>query len=236
MEQRIFHADDWGMSPAINEGILELARRRRLRSASCMANAPFLAHRVEELLQFDVKIYLHLDLTYGQPLTGGTFYSHKRLLLRSVLGLINSVEVRREATAQLDALLELGLPVEGLNGHHHVHLLPGIAAPVQELMLERGIKKFLLLNDRSHWPSYLQTLIFRCAGLLTPGIEEVRCNYLRPRDLRTRARFYRKVRHGMLPLLIHPALYNDFVESGMTDSLQEQRVHDLRNIVEYLNA
>ena len=46
-----FAADDWGLSPAINLGILELARRGWLRSVSLIANAPFLHERLDELLE-----------------------------------------------------------------------------------------------------------------------------------------------------------------------------------------
>ncbi len=239
MKKTLFHADDWGLSKAINEGILELAREGRLRSASCMANVPYLEHKSRELLAFaraGVDLYLHLNFTYGQPLTMTHASPHKILLLKSALGLLEAHEVRREIEAQFDQLLALGFPVVGVNGHHHVHLLPGICGPLQTVMVERGIKKLLMLDDAGHTPSYLQTRIFQFLGGLKQGIEPVRCGYLLSRNLRTQEDFFRKVQSGTLPLLVHPALWNDFAECGMTDPLRDARVHELKTIVGYLNG
>ncbi len=239
MKRALFHADDWGLSRAVNEGILELAKRGRLRSASCMANQPYLAHRCDEFLALarkGVGIYLHLNFTYGRPLTMARSIPHKTLLLKSALGLLNEAEVSGEIEAQLGRLLALGFPVEGVNGHHHVHLLPGICGPLQTVMLRHGVKKLLMLDDSGHRPSYLQTRVFRLLGGLKAGIEPVHCGYLLARDLTSQRDFFRKVENGKLPLLVHPALWNDFAECGVTDPLREARVRELKSIVEYLNG
>lgn len=244
---RLFHADDWGLSRAINEGILALAERGHLRSASCMANVPYLLHGKDKLLTFarreKVEVYLHLCFTYGRPLTAarslvqssGNFLSHKALMVRSALGLLREDEVRREIEAQIERVVSCGLPITGVNGHHHIHLLPGICGPLQEIMLQYGVKKLLMAEDLAHRPSFLQTRVFRRMGGLRPGIEPVSCRYLLGRDLRSSKEFFRKIEKGILPLLVHPALWNDFDESGMTDPLRQERVDELQRIVEYLN-
>lgn len=247
MKKALFHADDWGLSPAINHGILELARRRLLRSASCMANVPYLQHGRDELVAYaaeGVEIYLHLCLTYGNPLTSarslvrssGEFLSHKELILKSALGLLNVDEVRIEIEAQMEHLEELGFPISGVNGHHHVHLLPRIGGLLQEIMTQHGAKKLLMLEDADHRPSFYQTRIFRLLGGLHSGVEPVKCRYLRPADLQSATHFFRKLEGGSLPLLVHPALWNDFDDAGMTDSLRQERVDELRRIVGYLNG
>ncbi len=242
MKSGIFHADDWGMSPAINEGILRLAERGWLRSASCMTTAPFLDHRIDDLRRFaanGVEIYLHLNFTYGHPLSSCSeriFFPHKILLTRSLLRLLSRSAVTSEIAAQLERLVQTGLPVAGVNGHHHVHLLPGVSGPLQELMLAKKIERLLVVDDADHPPSRLQTRLFRRVGARHSGIQEVPCGYLTAKDLRSSANFFHKLEHGILPLLVHPALWNDFGESEMVDSLQEQRVADLKTIVEYLNA
>lgn len=234
MRQGLFHADDWGMSPAINEGILKLARTGRLRSASCIVNGRFHGHKIAELIEHSangVEIYLHLNLTFGEE-----FGSHKLLLLKSVLGLIDNAQVRNWIDSQLATLKKSGLPVVGVNGHHHVHLLPGVSEPLQQAMLEHGIKKLLVLDDPSHVPSYLQTKLFRRFWGSQPGIDEVSCGYLRPSDLKTRKHFDRKLAQGKLPLLVHPALWNDLDEHGINDSLKQERVSELKTILGYINA
>lgn len=227
------------MSPAINEGIVELARRGRLRSASCVANGAYLEHRLDELVASGVEIYLHLNFTYGDPLTPSRrriFHPHKTLLMKSVLGLLPEADVDNEIVAQFERLGALGVPVCGANGHHHVHLLPGLSGPLQKQMLERGMNKLLVLDDPCHSLSHWQTRLFLRGGGLREGVVQVRCGYLLPQDLKTSENFFNKIDRGILPLLVHPALWNDFAESGMTDPLQEQRVNELKTIVEYLNA
>src|SRR4051812_8488214 len=114
--KKIFAADDWGFSPAINEAILEFARRGILRSVSCVANAPYVTYQLDELLAYGEKnnlsFSLHLNFTYGRPLSlGGTFGSHSALLRRCLFGRIDREDVVKEFEAQLMAMRRLGVPV-----------------------------------------------------------------------------------------------------------------------------
>jgi predicted glycoside hydrolase/deacetylase ChbG (UPF0249 family) len=92
----VFHADDFGMNPAVNEGIVTTFRKGLLTSTSLLANAPaaeaacqtwsaltaeFQSGRLPSALRrqqltepeqpFDLGI--HLNLTQGSPLTGTHF-------------------------------------------------------------------------------------------------------------------------------------------------------------------
>ena len=92
----VFHADDFGMNPAVNQGILTTFREGLLTSTSLLANAPaaeaacqqwgaltaeFQSGRLPSSLRrqqitepeqpFDLGI--HLNLTQGSPLTGRHF-------------------------------------------------------------------------------------------------------------------------------------------------------------------
>ena len=94
----ILHADDFGMNPAVNRGILAAFRDGLLTSTSVLANAPAFAPAMEawneflrggplsrlpsakarrrlgdDLLPFDLGI--HLNLTQGRPLTENRFPS-----------------------------------------------------------------------------------------------------------------------------------------------------------------
>jgi predicted glycoside hydrolase/deacetylase ChbG (UPF0249 family) len=247
-----FAADDWGLSPAINAGILELAQRGWLRSVSLMANAPFLTERLDELLAFqDMAFSLHLNFTYGKPLEpaedvgslvdalSGEFYSHRRLILRGFSGRLRPEDVLREFEAQLRRLRCENVPVTGVDGHHHVHLLPGVAGPLHDALLRRGLSRLRMMTDRRHRASYLQTMLFKHFIAPRPrssALSFEECRYLLPRDLRSRADFHGKLRAaGTAPLLVHPALYNDFADSGMLDQLQNERVHEFKSILKYLN-
>lgn len=233
MEAPIFHADDWGLSPAVNAGILELARRGWLRSASCMATEKYLETGLAELLASGATIYLHFNLTYGRALADGSpFPSHPRWLWKSLWQKVDSKFVAREVNAQLDRLEAAGARVVGVNGHHHIHLLPSVAAVVTAAMARRSLRRVLVLDDFSHPWSWLQTRL--CAP--RAGVEIERAAYLRPWHLRSRARYFGKLRAaraGGRALLVHPAAFDDFESCGVTDSLREHRVKELEAILNY---
>jgi predicted glycoside hydrolase/deacetylase ChbG (UPF0249 family) len=235
MEARIFHADDWGMSPAINQGILRLAEVGRLRSASLMATEKYLEHGLADLLRYkNLRLYLHFNLTGGNPLSapGLRFPSHRQLMLKSLVGSIGHDFVETELQAQWDCLVGLGVPVCGLNGHHHCHLLPGVARPVLDFLRRSG-GSILLLKDLDHPWSYLQTQWFRLRYAIQVPVEP--CGYLRPRHLQSRAALLRKVKKSVNPLLVHPAAWDDFASSGMVDPLRDYRIEELKLILEHLS-
>jgi len=249
MSGRLFAADDWGFSPAINDGVLRLAREGWLASVSCAANTKFLNHGLEELLshgQSGVKFSLHLNFTYGRPLLGAAavpslcerdqFVSHRELMRRSWRGHLDPAEITAEFRAQLKCLREAGIPVTSVDGHHHIHLLPAIARVLVDVLPEEGLREIRVLNDRAHLPSWLQTQYFKLRlARANPKLNLTECHYLRPRHLRAKARFARKLaRSAGHPLLVHPALENDFQASGMTDGLRDYRVHELKTILNYM--
>ncbi|MBX3020972.1 MAG: ChbG/HpnK family deacetylase [Bdellovibrionales bacterium] len=239
---KIFAADDWGFSPAINEGILHLAERGWLRSVSCAGNAPYLQHGIERLRTLDVTVSLHLCFTYGSPLStsvpslvrGGKFLSHRHFMLKGMTGRIASEDLVREFTAQLATLRAQDLQVEMLDGHHHVHLLPFVAHALTPHLESQGIRRLRALRDPAHIFSYAQTVFFQ--NFIGKNREMAFCHYLRPADLRSRATLIDKIdRAGERPLLVHPASYNDFSESEMTDGLRGARVHEFQQVVTFLN-
>src|SRR5262249_18513827 len=59
---------------------------------------------------------------------------------RYALGRIPLAAVRTELDAQVRRVLAHGLPVSHLDGHQHVHVLPGIARVVAELARAHGIR------------------------------------------------------------------------------------------------
>jgi predicted glycoside hydrolase/deacetylase ChbG (UPF0249 family) len=94
---------------------------------------------------------LHFVLTEHRPLVGaagaaslveadGRFPPHlKHVLERRLRGRVSLSQVRLELEAQLRRVREAGLAVSHIDGHQHVHVLPGIAAVVAELAREHGI-------------------------------------------------------------------------------------------------
>lgn len=240
-------ADDWGLSRGVNEGIIALAERGWLYSVSCLANGGFIEHGLERLRSFAaVKFSLHFNLTEGRPLGMGVrslvdskrveFLSHKRLIGRVLQGRIEREHIRHEFSAQLNRLKALDMDVSGVDGHHHVHLLPVISDVVESSMAEAGLSRLRLMTDRDHKPSWLQTVAYRRRSS-NFYFDYESCQYLRACDVRSSIDFQRKIKRvGDRPLLVHPALYDDFVESSVRDPLREERVFELNRLIKYLET
>ena len=149
----IVHADDFGLSEAVNRGVVAAHRDGILTSASLMVTGDAFEHAAvlaRENPSLDVGV--HLTLTEHQPLMdaaavpslvgeGGRFLPHAIAFGRRYLkGRIELTEVRAELDAQIRRAAAAGLPISHLDGHQHVHMLPGVAHVVAELAERHGIR------------------------------------------------------------------------------------------------
>ena len=128
-------ADDFGAAPGISQGIARLAHAGRISAVSCMTASPHWresARRLEGVPK-TIDLGLHLNFTEGRPLSARlarrwpTFPSLPRLIAQAHLGLLPHSALRNEVHAQLAAFNHaLGRPPDFIDGHQHVHHLPGI--------------------------------------------------------------------------------------------------------------
>ncbi len=138
-------ADDYGISPSVNAAIRDLLAARRISATSVMVVAPaFNPQEVRALAGISrdgrgPALGLHLTLTAPfkpltadyRPLSAGTFLPLGRSALAALLGRIDGERVEREVRAQIAAFAAaFGRPPDYVDGHQHVHLLPGIADAV----------------------------------------------------------------------------------------------------------
>lgn len=130
MTRVIINADDLGLSERVNNAIFGLMSRRRLTSATIMANGPSLGDAAARVKEFPhCSFGVHLNLTDLAPVSGDP--SLKPLLnsagefgrvAREVPytpALLEAVE--REWIAQIGRIRERGVPISHLDSHHHVH-------------------------------------------------------------------------------------------------------------------
>ena len=136
-------ADDFGLAPGISAGIARLARAQRLTAVSCVTNtahweasAPLLAK-----LPASVDTGLHINLTEGRPLSPRLAKLWPRLptlpvlIVRAHLGLLPRAELRSEVHAQLAAFrAATGVAPKYIDGHQHVHHLPGLRAIILDMV------------------------------------------------------------------------------------------------------
>jgi len=133
----IFNADDYGYSKGVNLGIIEACVNGPVRSATMMANTPGFAHGAELLAHTpSLGIGVHLVLTHGYSLGGGyrtiadengRFFTKNEVESRAAAGEIDLNEVEREYALQIKKILDAGIRPTHLDGHHHTHILAGIA-------------------------------------------------------------------------------------------------------------
>jgi chitin disaccharide deacetylase len=129
-------ADDFGLTQGVSEGILELCHSGRLSATGAMTNRPWWPRLAAELRAFEgrVAVGLHLNLSTGNPLGPmPRFAPHGRLppfeatLGRALAGRLPQDEVAAEIARQVAAFVEgFGRPPDFVDGHQHVHVLPGV--------------------------------------------------------------------------------------------------------------
>jgi predicted glycoside hydrolase/deacetylase ChbG (UPF0249 family) len=135
-------ADDYGLSPGVNEAIRALIGRGRINATSAMVVAPSFsraaAAQLSELAAHrkEVAVGLHLTMTAPfRPLTAfapvakdGTFPPIRDMLVQAFWPRFDLALVGREVAAQIEAFIDaFGRPPDYVDGHHHVHLLPTIS-------------------------------------------------------------------------------------------------------------
>ena len=158
----IINADDYGLSPGVNRGILEAHAAGAVTSASLLANAPGLADAVTRLrVAPTLHVGLHLNLTDGKPIARPDdvsslcnphtrkFYRLPQLIARALLGRIARDHVVAECAAQLSHLRELGVSVGHLDSHRHVHALPVVWNAVMEVAARTGVSAVRMPEESS---------------------------------------------------------------------------------------
>ena len=137
-------ADDYGISRSVNAAIRDLLAGGRINAASVMVVGHGFdqqeADRLAALrVQARLAIGVHLTLTAPfRPLgpgalatRAGTFAPLGRVLVAALLGRVDRAAAAAELRAQIAAFRSaFGRPPDFVDGHQHVHLLPGISAGV----------------------------------------------------------------------------------------------------------
>lgn len=134
MIQLIINADDLGLTPGCNAGIVKAMTEGIVTDTTLMINTDYTQDAIDLLKkQGLIRVGLHLNLTYGTPLLPAKEISSlvddhgrfKRKITEAALCMRQS-EVERELTAQVEKFLAAGLSLTHLDSHHHAHSYPEI--------------------------------------------------------------------------------------------------------------
>jgi len=144
----IICADDYGLSPGVGSSIRELIAMGRLSATSCMTLFPEWREAAALLRPLDGRadFGLHLTLTDHAPLgqmpnlaPDGRMPGLDALMRRSLTGRLDANEIAAELERQYEAFVAgFGRAPDHIDGHQHVHLLPGVRGAVIALARRLG--------------------------------------------------------------------------------------------------
>ena len=158
----IVNADDLGWTAGVNRGIAEAHRNGIVTSASLLANGAAFAGGVEVARENPrLSVGVHLNLSDGVPVAGreavpsllneaGEFAGGPEgLLLKIAMRGLTEGEVEKEWEAQIRKARAAGVAVTHLDGHKHVHMLPGLFEIALRLAKQHGIGAIRVSHEAS---------------------------------------------------------------------------------------
>ena len=243
-------SDDWGISPAVNQGMLKLAQLGVIKRVSIMANSLHKEHLLDELKAVPgIQLGLHFNLTNG-PLLGQTtdqyhldglaqtkplsyFIKHSWFGCRTLSEpLLKDIEL--EFSLQVKALQEQGVVLSYFDSHHHVHLLPGIIDRIAPQAKQLGLGHTRLVLD---WGLLGKPQFLLCWFSLRakPAVERAGLSYLPfkypgRKQFILRNQWQRQLAQLTKPteIICHPAAHGDLqlLPEAYTDHYDGARVDE----------
>lgn len=167
----IVNADDLGMSDAVNDAIFDAMSAGVVSSATILAGGPAAAAAVKSARAFPKASFgVHLNLSSFKPIaptaglapildSDGVFREHQIRHVRASAALLDAITL--EWQAQVQWVIDAGIEVSHLDGHHHVHMLPSLFLPLKRVQRTFGLRRVRgtwSLYDRAHAPGRLLRL------------------------------------------------------------------------------
>jgi len=148
----IVNADDLGWTEGVNRGILEAFQHGIVTSTSLLANGAAFAGGLKAAKSSPgLGVGVHLNLSDGPPVAdpeavmsllndAGEFAGGpESLLLKQARRSLVLREVEEEWDAQIQRIINEGIEPTHLDGHKHVHMLPGLFEIALRLAKKHGI-------------------------------------------------------------------------------------------------
>ncbi|HEX7698358.1 MAG TPA: ChbG/HpnK family deacetylase [Candidatus Acidoferrum sp.] len=200
MKNLIVNADDLGWTDGVNRGILEAFHHGIVTSTSLLANGAAFAGGVEAArLAPGLGVGVHLNLSDGPPVAeretitsllndDGEFAGGpEKLLLRRARRGLRLAEVESEWDAQIQKVRDAGIAPTHLDGHKHVHMLPGLFEIALKLAKRHDIGAIRVSLEASSLRAALSSGSKQHAGVLMKQGVQARGLKLLARDAREQA-------------------------------------------------
>ena len=193
------NADDLGWTAGVNGGIAEAHRNGIVTSASLLANGEAFAQGAELARGTQgLGVGVHLNLSDGSPVSApetvpsllndsGQFEGGPDgLLVKIATRRISIREVEIEWQAQIAKVRAAGVEPTHLDGHKHVHMLPGLFEIALRLAKRHGIQAIRVSHEASNLRAALSAGELRASVVLKQGVQ-ARGLKLLARDARMQA-------------------------------------------------
>ena len=266
MKNLIVNADDLGWTDGVNRGILEAFHHGIVTSTSLLANGAAFAGGVEAAHSAPgLGVGVHLNLSDGPPVAeretitsllnnDGEFAGGpESLLLRRVRRGLTLAEVETEWDAQIQRVRDAGILPTHVDGHKHVHMLPGLFEIALKLAKRHGIGAIRVSLEASSLRAALSSGSKHHAGVvMKQGVQARGLKFL-ARDARDQAeragistadffcgiaqtgeltregveQFVKSLPDGTTELICHPG-YADAALQKTPTRLQDSRETELR--------
>jgi len=261
----IVNADDLGWTDGVNRGIVEAFHHGIVTSTSLLANGAAFAGGVAAARSAPgLGVGVHLNLSDGPPIADrelvtsllnqdGEFAGgpESLLLRRARRGLLLD-EVENEWDAQIQKVRDAGIAPTHLDGHKHVHMLPGLFEIALRLAKRHGIGAIRVSLEESSLRAALSSGSKRKAGVVMKQGVQARGLKLLARDAREQAehagistadyfcgiaqtgeltregveRFVKSLPEGTTELMCHPGYADEALQKTPT-RLQDSRQTEL---------
>jgi chitin disaccharide deacetylase len=179
----IVNADDYGLTPAVSEGILRGFRDGIITSTSVLVLGRGFTRSIGWLAETPgIGTGVHLALVGEDPpllsareiptlvdRRGRLARSWRSLLPRVAARRIDLADVERELAAQVVAVEGAGVTVDHLDSHQHVHMFPGLRRVVVDVAHRFDVPAIRVTRAASRGPSGL--LLRRLAATLVDELD-----------------------------------------------------------------
>jgi len=182
----IVHADDFGISEDVNEGILKAHRNGVLTSTSIMANGRAFKDAIRKAKSNpSLDVGIHLTLVEEQPLSSvdvipglvspeGNFHPNAAdFTRRYLMGYVPVYQIRSELEKQIRRVLDTGIRISHLDSHQHLHMLPSILTTIIVLARKYKIPAIRIPSERLRF--YMLKDLVRIPRLIQMGILNLFC-------------------------------------------------------------
>jgi chitin disaccharide deacetylase len=196
----IVNADDLGWTDGVNRGIVEAFHHGIVTSASLLANGPAFAGAIQAAKSSaGLGVGVHLNLSDGPPIADpetvmslvnddGEFAGGpESLLLKRARRGLALREVEEEWDAQIQRVREAGIQPTHIDGHKHVHMLPGLLEIALRLAKRHGIGAIRVSLEESSLRAALASGAKHRAGVVMKQGVQARGLKLLARDARKQA-------------------------------------------------